>query len=87
MVGWATADHLRTELVADALRSVCRRHRPAGPVIFPSECGCQYASHEFAVLTAKLLIRLSVGRSGQCWDCQSLRTGSRKDRVVPAVSV
>ncbi|MFE9171665.1 DDE-type integrase/transposase/recombinase [Streptomyces kebangsaanensis] len=29
VVGWATADHLRTELVTDALRSACRRHRPA----------------------------------------------------------
>ncbi|WP_277922225.1 hypothetical protein [Streptomyces sp. Root369] len=24
VVGWSTADHLRTELVADALRSACR---------------------------------------------------------------
>ncbi|MET9880698.1 IS3 family transposase [Actinacidiphila glaucinigra] len=36
VVGWATADHLRTELVADALQ-----RRPAGPVIFHSDRGCQ----------------------------------------------
>ena len=29
MVGWATADHLRTELVADALTAACRERRPA----------------------------------------------------------
>ncbi|MFF0450007.1 IS3 family transposase [Streptomyces sp. NPDC004609] len=40
VVGWATADHLRTELVADALRSACRTRRPAGPVIFHSDRGC-----------------------------------------------
>ncbi|WP_435616447.1 IS3 family transposase, partial [Streptomyces sp. 1222.5] len=41
VVGWATADHLRTELVADALTAACRTRRPAGPVIFHSDRGCQ----------------------------------------------
>ncbi|MFD3940949.1 DDE-type integrase/transposase/recombinase [Streptomyces sp. NPDC058611] len=41
VVGWATAGHLRTELVADALRAVCRTRRPTGPVIFHSDRGCR----------------------------------------------
>ncbi|MER5326769.1 IS3 family transposase [Streptosporangium roseum] len=41
VVGWATADHLRTELVAEALQSAWSRRRPAGPVIFHSDRGCQ----------------------------------------------
>ena len=41
VVGWATADHLRTELVADALRAACRTRRPNGPVVFHSDRGCQ----------------------------------------------
>ena len=41
VVGWATADHLRTELVADALRAACHRRRPTGPAIFHSDRGCQ----------------------------------------------
>ncbi|MFI9825560.1 IS3 family transposase [Streptomyces sp. NPDC052013] len=68
VVGWATADHLRTELVADALRTACRRRRPAGSVIFHSDRGCQYTSREFVLFAAELDIRLSVGRTGQCWD-------------------
>ncbi|MFC9912378.1 IS3 family transposase [Streptomyces sp. NPDC127197] len=68
VVGWATADHLRTELVADALRSACRQRRPAGSVIFHSDRGCQYTSREFTLLAGKLSIRLSVGRTGQCGD-------------------
>ncbi|WP_409456759.1 DDE-type integrase/transposase/recombinase [Streptomyces goshikiensis] len=40
VVGWATAGHLRTELVADALTAACRTRRPAGPVIFHSDRGC-----------------------------------------------
>ncbi|MBC3843599.1 IS3 family transposase [Streptacidiphilus sp. 4-A2] len=41
VVGWATADHLRTELVAEALRAACHNRRPDGPVIFHSDRGCQ----------------------------------------------
>ncbi|MEU2835341.1 IS3 family transposase [Streptomyces lavendulae] len=41
VVGWATADHLRTELVAEALKAACRTRRPSGPVIFHSDHGSQ----------------------------------------------
>ncbi|MFD8080959.1 IS3 family transposase [Kitasatospora sp. NPDC059722] len=68
VVGWATADHLRTELVADALRAACHTRRPTGPVIFHSDRGCQYTSREFANLAAEFRVQLSVGRTGQCWD-------------------
>jgi transposase InsO family protein len=68
VVGWATADHLRTDLVADALTAACRQRRPAGSVIFHSDRGCQYTSQQFAALADQLGVRLSVGRTGQCWD-------------------
>ncbi|MET9595634.1 IS3 family transposase [Streptomyces sp. NPDC006516] len=68
VVGWATADHLRADLVADALKSACQQRRPTHPVIFHSDRGCQYTSQQFAVLAAKFGIRLSVGRTGPCWD-------------------
>jgi putative transposase len=68
VVGWATADHLRTELVAEALRAACHRRRPTQAVIFHSDRGCQYTSGAFAELASGLGVRLSVGRPGQCWD-------------------
>ncbi|MFB9836844.1 transposase [Actinoallomurus acaciae] len=68
VVGWATADHLRTGLVADALTAACRQRRPTRPVIFHSDRGCQYTSQHFAALAKEPGIRLSVGRTGQCWD-------------------
>ncbi|WP_329449181.1 IS3 family transposase (plasmid) [Streptomyces sp. NBC_01426] len=68
VVGWATADHLRTELVADALTAACHTRRPTGPVIFHSDRGCQYTSRELATLAGGLGTMLSVGRTGQCWD-------------------
>jgi putative transposase len=68
VVGWATADHLRTALVADALTAACLQRRPTRSVIFHSDRGCQYTSAEFAALGKEFGIRLSVGRTGQCWD-------------------
>ncbi|MFD0622892.1 hypothetical protein ACFQ2K_08720 [Streptomyces sanglieri] len=47
----------------------------------------QYTSAAFAQVCDLHGIRRSMGRVGSSHDCHSLRTGSRKDRVVPAVSV
>ncbi|MFD6832295.1 IS3 family transposase [Streptomyces sp. SID7982] len=68
VVGWATADHLRTELVADALTAACRQRCPTHPVIFHSDRGCQYTSQQYTALATEFGVRLSVGRTGQCWD-------------------
>ncbi|MDX3002397.1 IS3 family transposase [Kribbella solani] len=68
VVGWAVADHLRTDLVADALTDAVNRRRPAGSVVFHSDRGCQYTSTQYANLARDLGVPLSVGRKGQCWD-------------------
>jgi transposase InsO family protein len=41
VVGWATADHLRTDLVAQALTNAVATRRPSDTVIFHSDRGCQ----------------------------------------------
>ena len=68
VVGWATADHLRTSLICDALANAVATRDPAPGVIFHSDRGCQYTSGEFADLADDLAVTLSVGRTGQCWD-------------------
>lgn len=68
VVGWATADHLRTDLVEDALRQAVARRRPAAGVIFHADRGCQYTSTQLAGVAGELGVRLSHGRTGQCWD-------------------
>jgi transposase InsO family protein len=68
VVGWATAEHLRTDLVAQALTNAVATRRPTGPVIFHSDRGCQYTSTQYTQLADQLGVRLSVGRKGQCWD-------------------
>lgn len=68
VVGWAVADHLRTDLVEAALRQAVTRRRPPAGVIFHSDRGCQYTSAQFAAVAAELGVALSHGRKGQCWD-------------------
>jgi transposase InsO family protein len=68
VVGWATADHLRTDLVDQALRNAITHRRPEPGVIFHSDRGCQYTSAQYARLARENGVRLSVGRKGQCWD-------------------
>jgi transposase InsO family protein len=68
VVGWALADHLRTDLVEQALRNAVTTRQPAPGVIFHSDRGCQYTSGQFADAADALDVRLSIGRRGQCWD-------------------
>jgi transposase InsO family protein len=68
VVGFAIADHLRTELVADALANAVAARYPDPGVIFHSDRGCQYTSAAFAELAGDCQVTLPVGRKGQCWD-------------------
>jgi len=68
VVGWAIADHLRTELVSGALDMARWHRKPDGGVIFHADRGCQYTSKEFSELLNGNTITLSLGRRGQCWD-------------------
>jgi transposase InsO family protein len=68
VVGWSMADHMRTELVADALRMAVAARRPAPGLIFHSDRGTQYTSTEFTDLLAEHQMVQSLSRPGQCWD-------------------
>ena len=68
VVGWALADHMRTELVAEALDAAFSGRRPAPGLVFHSDRGCQYTSADYAALARHHGVVLSVGRTGQCWD-------------------
>jgi transposase InsO family protein len=68
VIGYAMADHLRTELVAGALANALAARDPAPGVIFHADRGCQYTSADYARLAAASDVRLSHGHTGQCWD-------------------
>jgi putative transposase len=68
VVGWALADHMRTELVEAALSAAFVNRRPPAGVIFHTDRGSQYTSRNFADLAQANGVQLSVGRTGECWD-------------------
>ncbi len=72
VLGYAFADNLHTDLVESALRRAVTFRDPAtgdtDKVIFHADRGCQYTSTQLATVAAELDVRLSVGRTGVCWD-------------------
>ena len=73
VVGWAMANHLRAELVIDALNMAAYRRLPTN-VIHHSDQGCQYTSIAFGKRCAELGVRTSMGSVGDCYDnamCES----------------
>jgi len=68
VVGWALADHMRAELVCDALRMAIAQRRPAPGLIFHSDRGTQYTSSEFTGLLTEHEMIQSLSRPRQCWD-------------------
>ena len=60
VVGYAMADHLRTELPAAALANAIAARDPGPGVIFHSDRGCQYTSAEFAALASDCDVALSA---------------------------
>ncbi len=73
VVGWAMANHLRTQLVLDALNMALWQRRPDN-VIHHSDQGCQYTSITFGLRCKRAGVRPSMGSVGDCFDnamCES----------------
>jgi len=68
IVGWAMADHMRTELVADALGMALAHRRPAPGLIHHSDQGSQYVSLAFGQQARAAGIAQSMGSRGDCFD-------------------
>jgi putative transposase len=68
IVGWAMADHLRTELVLSALDMALWNRRPDPGVIHHSDHGCQYTSIAFGSRCQEAGVVPSLGSRGDCFD-------------------
>ena len=69
VVGWSIADHIRSELVVDALQmAVWRRQPPEGQTIAHSDHGTQYTSWAFGRRLRKAGLLGSMGTIGDCFD-------------------
>jgi transposase InsO family protein len=68
LAGWAVADHLRTELVEDALKVALAERGTLRGAIFHADHGAQYTSKDYAKLCARLGVTLSLGSVGTSAD-------------------
>jgi putative transposase len=68
VVGWALADHMRTELVTGALQMALITRQPAPGLVCHSDRGSQYTSAAYRDLLEHHRLQHSVGQPGTCWD-------------------
>lgn len=68
VVGWSMAEHLRTELVLDALNMALWNRRPPVGLVHHSDRGCQYTSLAFGRRCEDAGVRPSMGSRGDAYD-------------------
>ena len=67
IVGWSMANHLRTELVLDAMAAAVGQRRPKD-VIHHSDQASQYTSVSFGKRCAEAGVRPAMGSVGDAYD-------------------
>jgi len=84
VVGWALADHMRTELVEKALESALGQRSPSRGMLHHSDRGSQYASASYSSMLAERGIEASMSRRGDCYDNAVVESffGSLKQELV-----
>jgi transposase InsO family protein len=68
LAGWAIADHMRTDLVIDALSAAARTRDSLDGAIFHSDHGAQYTSQAFAAACTAAGVRQSMSKIGSSAD-------------------
>lgn len=68
LVGWSVADHMRTELVEDALHAAAATRGSLAGAIFHSDHGSVYTSRAYAQLCDQLGVTRSMGAVGSSAD-------------------
>ena len=68
VVGWAMADHIRSELVVDALQMAIWNRKPAPGAVHHSDHGSTYTSWAFGHRLREAGLLGSMGSIGDCFD-------------------
>ena len=68
IVGWAMADHLRTDLPLAALTMAISAQRPGAGLIHHSDRGVQYAAADYRKVMQSAGFRASMSRKADCYD-------------------
>jgi transposase InsO family protein len=84
VVGWSIADHMRTDLVADALLMAARTRGSLEGSVFHSDHGAQYGARAFAGLCDQLGVTRSMGAVGTSADnaaCESFHASLKRETL------
>jgi transposase InsO family protein len=68
IVGWEVSSRLTADLVTNAVERALYWRRPDENLILHSDRGSQYASTELRSLAKEQMLRLSMGKTGSCYD-------------------
>lgn len=84
VVGWSMADHLRADLVCDALEMAISNRHPSKGLMHHSDRGVQYASDQFQAVLSAHGIECSMSSKGDCYDNAAMESffGSLKSEWV-----
>jgi transposase InsO family protein len=90
VVGWQFANHMRTDLVLDALRMALARREPGADVelVHHSDAGSQYTSNDYSQTLDDHKVLASIGTVGDAYDnalaesfVDSFKTELIRDRI------
>ena len=84
LVGWAMADHRRTDLCLDALNMAQQSRKPLADLLHHSDRGVQYASADYRLVLQSHDIAVSMSRVGNCYDNAAMESfwGTLKTELV-----
>lgn len=86
IVGWSMADHMRAELVEQALLMALGRRAPIDGLLHHSDQGSQYTSTLVQALLTARHIQVSMSGVGNCYDNAPMESfiGTLKAECAPA---
>ena len=68
VIGWALDDHMREELIIEALEMAVSDREIQSDTLLHSDRGVQYRGHDYQRMLTNYGIRCSMSRTGNCWD-------------------
>jgi putative transposase len=68
VVGWSMANHMRAELVHQALSMAICQRQPAAGLLMHTDRGSQYGAESYRQLLTQHGMQPSMSRKGNCWD-------------------
>jgi putative transposase len=68
IIGWSMAEHMRADLVCDALNMALAARRPGSDLLHHSDRGVQYACEDYQRLLKARGITVSMSGAADCYD-------------------